>query len=153
MSIGLESGSGAFTYRIGQLFADGVALSAIAGEVGTPCYVYSRDRALANFRAVQAAFPSADIHYSLKANANLALVRALAEAGAALEYGAQRIYDNLTQAGWSVDFPRPMDVHALRTFPSTWARRLAHGRDPRSLILSGHLAYRTQNVLREVVRV
>jgi diaminopimelate decarboxylase len=70
-----------FTYRCGQLYADGVALNKIAAQVGTPCYVYSRDRALMNLRHVQDAFPSAGIHYSLKANANLALVRALAQAG------------------------------------------------------------------------
>src|SRR5512147_1961451 len=74
-----------FAYQDGQLHADGVALEQIAAQAGTPCYVYSRDRALANFRAVQAAFPSADIHYSLKANANLALVRALAEAGSGVD--------------------------------------------------------------------
>jgi 16S rRNA (adenine(1408)-N(1))-methyltransferase len=76
---------------------------------------------------------------------------ALAEAGTTLEHGAQKIYVTLTHAGWSVDFRKPVD--ALRTFPTTWARRLAHGRDPRTLILNGHLAYRTQNVIREVARI
>jgi hypothetical protein len=31
-----------------------------------------------------------------------------------------------------------MDVHTLRDFPSTWAKRLAFGRDPRAMMLSAH---------------
>jgi diaminopimelate decarboxylase len=72
-------------YRDGQLYMDGVSLAEIASQVGTPCYVYSQDRALANFRRLQEAFPSAEIHYSLKANANLALIGALAQAGAGMD--------------------------------------------------------------------
>jgi hypothetical protein len=30
-----------------------------------------------------------------------------------------------------------MDREALRTFPTSWARRLAFGRDPRALLLRG----------------
>ncbi len=72
-------------YRDGQLYMDGVSLAEIATQMGTPCYVYSRDRALANFWRLQGAFPSAEIHYSLKANANLALIGALAQAGAGMD--------------------------------------------------------------------
>jgi Putative methyltransferase len=61
---------------------------------------------------------------------------ALAEAGYALESGADKIYYNLLHAGWQVHAPRCMDVHALQTFPTTWAKRLAHGRDPRALVIS-----------------
>jgi diaminopimelate decarboxylase len=74
-----------FQYRAGQLHADGVDLRALAAEVGTPCYVYSRERALANLQRLRGAFPRAEIHYSLKANANLSLVRLLIEAGAGLD--------------------------------------------------------------------
>jgi 16S rRNA (adenine(1408)-N(1))-methyltransferase len=61
---------------------------------------------------------------------------ALAEAGYALESGADKIYYNLLQAGWRVRPPRCMDAHELEVFPSTWARRLRHGRDPRALMIS-----------------
>ncbi len=77
--------SAAFQYRDGRLHADGVDLAHLASEVGTPCYVYSRDRLLENFQRVKSAFPQARIHYSLKANANLALIRLLVEAGAGLD--------------------------------------------------------------------
>ena len=66
----------------GELSADGVPLAAIAREIGTPCYVYAVDWARQRLRDVRNAFPEAEIHYSLKANANLALVAALHAAGA-----------------------------------------------------------------------
>jgi 16S rRNA (adenine(1408)-N(1))-methyltransferase len=62
---------------------------------------------------------------------------ALAEAGWALEAGMEKIQCNLFHAGWNVGEPCMMNEHALRDFPSTWARRLAHGRDPRMMVLSG----------------
>jgi 16S rRNA (adenine(1408)-N(1))-methyltransferase len=62
---------------------------------------------------------------------------ALAEIGKTLETGTDRVYYNLIQAGWQVEQPMTMDASALRKFPSTWAKRLAFGRDPRAMILNG----------------
>jgi 16S rRNA (adenine(1408)-N(1))-methyltransferase len=62
---------------------------------------------------------------------------ALAEAGKTLEAGVDRIYFNLLQEGWQIKPPVVMDGSALKMFPSTWAKRLAFGRDPRALMLSG----------------
>jgi len=64
---------------------------------------------------------------------------ALAEQGSALEDGTERIFENLTSTGWKIRPPEMLDSHALRAFPSTWARRLAFGRDPRAMQLSGCL--------------
>lgn len=61
---------------------------------------------------------------------------ALAEAGTTLEAGAHTIHRHLLQAGWQVRTPALMDGMSLRKFPSTWAKRLAFGRDPRMLVLS-----------------
>ncbi len=63
---------------------------------------------------------------------------ALAEAGITLEDGSRRIHDNLLQAGWQVKTPVAMQACDLRRFPSTWAKRLAFGRDPRAIQLSGY---------------
>ena len=63
---------------------------------------------------------------------------ALTEAGWTLEAGAEKIYTNLLQAGWQVHVPALMNANALRSFPSTWAKRLAFGRDPRAIQLSGY---------------
>jgi 16S rRNA (adenine(1408)-N(1))-methyltransferase len=62
---------------------------------------------------------------------------ALAEAGKTLEAGTDRIYYNLLQAGWQLEHPVMMDSGALKRFPSTWAKRLAFGRDPRAMMLTG----------------
>ncbi len=72
-----------FAYRDGRLHMDGVALDAIADATGTPVYVYSLRRLLAQLDRLQAAFaPLAPaFHYSLKANANGTLVRAVVAAG------------------------------------------------------------------------
>lgn len=65
---------------------------------------------------------------------------ALAEAGTSLDAGAGTIYENMNRSGWTLKDPHPLDQHVLKSFPSTWAKRLAHGRDPRAMVLSGKLS-------------
>jgi 16S rRNA (adenine(1408)-N(1))-methyltransferase len=60
---------------------------------------------------------------------------ALIEAGVAFEAGATTIRHALLGHGWRCGPWRAMDAPALRSFPTTWARRLAWGRDPRALAL------------------
>jgi len=64
---------------------------------------------------------------------------ALEEAGTTLEAGAEKIYDHLIQSGWQLRRPVMLNDNVLKSFPTTWARRLAHGRDPRAIRLSGTL--------------
>ena len=64
---------------------------------------------------------------------------AMAEAGTTLETGAEQVYDNLVRSGWQIEPPVIMNAHALRSFPTTWAKRLAFGRDPRAISMSGSL--------------
>ncbi len=64
---------------------------------------------------------------------------ALAEAGTSLEDGAKTIHSNLFKAGWQVNNPLILNGNALRNFPSTWAKRLAFGRDPCAIQLSGYI--------------
>ena len=61
---------------------------------------------------------------------------ALAEAGTALEAGAEKIYYNMLRSGWQVETLVMMNASVLRSFPTTWAKRLAFGRDPRAIHLS-----------------
>jgi diaminopimelate decarboxylase len=79
--------SESFLYRNGVLCGDGVALDVIADAVGTPVYVYSEAHILANVHRLQTVFDplAPSIHYSLKANANLALVRLLSGAGLGMD--------------------------------------------------------------------
>jgi len=70
-----------------ELHCDSVAVREIIAQVGTPAYIYSLPRALANLRRIQTAFSplNAHIHYSAKANGNLALLRTLVEHGAGID--------------------------------------------------------------------
>jgi len=58
---------------------------------------------------------------------------ALAEQGWSLEDGAAQVRENLVRVGFQVGKPTFLDSRALRAFPSTWAKRLAFGRDPRAI--------------------
>ncbi len=76
-----------FALNDGELFAENVPLAAIAREVGTPVYVYSRatlSRHARVFREALAGLPSVHIAFAVKSNPNLAVLRLLASEG----YGA-----------------------------------------------------------------
>lgn len=62
---------------------------------------------------------------------------ALAEAGWTLESGSERVRQVLRAAGFTMSAPVPLDATDLRAYPSTWAHRLAFGRDPRAVYLTG----------------
>ena len=64
---------------------------------------------------------------------------ALIEAGTDLDDGTRRIREGLIQYGWNIKHPKPLDNWALRNIPTTWAKRLAYGRDPRAIALCGKL--------------
>lgn len=68
---------------------------------------------------------------------------ALSEAGWEPEAGIRQVTDTLWQAGFLVQEPVRMSASALRAFPSTWARRLAVGRDPRSWVASARIPLQT----------
>ncbi len=76
-----------FHYRDGQLFAEDVSLTALAHDVGTPVYVYSKATLLGHYdRLVEAFAPLRPlICYSIKSSSNLALCRALVERGAGMD--------------------------------------------------------------------
>ncbi|HEV2236415.1 MAG TPA: class I SAM-dependent methyltransferase [Ktedonobacterales bacterium] len=62
---------------------------------------------------------------------------ALAEAGATLEDGAAAVRAALVAAGFALRRPVALGPAELRACPTTWAHRLAFGRDPRALWLHG----------------
>ena len=64
-----------------------VALDDLADHYGTPLYIYSRAQLEANYRRVDTAFASlnARLHFSVKANANGALLRLLHDLGAGFD--------------------------------------------------------------------
>jgi len=73
-----------FHYRQDELHCEGVALSTIAAEVGTPVYVYSRaelERAYKAFDAALEGIPH-KVCYAVKANSTLGVLAVLAGLGA-----------------------------------------------------------------------
>lgn len=62
---------------------------------------------------------------------------ALAQAGWTLEAGAERVQDVLLANGFSMQSPRLMLSEELASVPTSWAKRLAYGRDPRAAYLRG----------------
>jgi len=69
---------------------------------------------------------------------------ALSTAGWALESGADQIERILNAAGWKTTSRSCLNAPILRSIPTTWAKRLAFGRDPRAIRLS---LQREQDVL------
>ncbi len=61
---------------------------------------------------------------------------ALAEAGYALEAGAMQIRQMVREWGFHDEQSAMLDTDALRACPTTWARRLAYGRDPCGWLLA-----------------
>jgi diaminopimelate decarboxylase len=77
----------AFSYRNGELCAEEVPVSTLAEQYGTPLYVYSRNHLREQFRALARAMAAVRplICYSVKANANGAVIRTLLDEGAGLD--------------------------------------------------------------------
>jgi diaminopimelate decarboxylase len=74
----------ALAYRAGELHVEEVPLARIAAAVGTPVYCYSSAAIATAYRRFASAFAgeTVAIHYALKANSNLAVIRLLAKLGA-----------------------------------------------------------------------
>jgi diaminopimelate decarboxylase len=76
-----------FEYRNGEMFAEQVSLKRIAQEVGTPAYVYSLATLKRHYQVFDQAFAKAPhiVCFSVKANSNLALLRAFAKEGSGFD--------------------------------------------------------------------
>jgi diaminopimelate decarboxylase len=76
-----------FDYRDGVLHAEGVNLSAIADDVGTPFYVYSTATLERHYAVMDKAFEGTDhmICYAMKANSNQAVIKTMAAMGAGMD--------------------------------------------------------------------
>ena len=73
----------AFRYRDGEIYAEGVALTALAERFGTPLYVYSRAMLEEAFHRFDAAFAGVAhlVCYAVKANSSLAVLDVFARQG------------------------------------------------------------------------
>ncbi|RYE45846.1 MAG: diaminopimelate decarboxylase [Hyphomicrobiales bacterium] len=73
-----------FQYRDDRLFAEEVDLTALAGKVGTPFYVYSAATLRRHVQVMRDAFKGIDtlVAYAMKANSNQAVIKLIAKEGA-----------------------------------------------------------------------
>jgi diaminopimelate decarboxylase len=76
-----------FPYQNGRLACEGVDLDFLAKKYGTPLYVYSKEAFLKPYRALDEALDGIPhgIHYAVKANSNLNILRLLGGAGAGMD--------------------------------------------------------------------
>ena len=95
----------AFNYRDGELFAEGVALSAIAERFGTPTYVYSRAHIEAQYQAYAQALSGMPhlVCFAVKANSNLGVLNVLARLGAGFDIVSRGELERVLAAGGQAD--------------------------------------------------
>lgn len=95
----------AFNYRGGELFAEGVALSAIAERFGTPTYVYSRAHIEAQYRSYADALHGVEhlVCFAVKANSNLGVLNLLARLGAGFDIVSGGELERVLAAGGRAD--------------------------------------------------
>ncbi|WP_060507626.1 diaminopimelate decarboxylase [Pseudomonas sp. NBRC 111124] len=95
----------AFNYRDGELFAEGVSLSAIAERFGTPTYVYSRAHIEAQYRSYTDALQGTDhlVCFAVKANSNLGVLNVLARLGAGFDIVSGGELERVLAAGGRAD--------------------------------------------------
>ena len=77
----------AFEYRNHELYCEDVPVRELAEKYGTPVWVYSKAKFLHEFTQLRDAFAALDpvICYSVKANSNLHILKALNEAGSSFD--------------------------------------------------------------------
>jgi len=115
-----------FTYREGSLYAEGVAVSAIAAAHGTPCYVYSRAALEAAFMEYRQALAGAPhlVCYAVKANSNLAVLNVLARLGAGFDIVSGGELERVISAGGD---PARIVFSGVSKKPAEMARALELG--------------------------
>ncbi|MFH1269500.1 MAG: diaminopimelate decarboxylase [Candidatus Omnitrophota bacterium] len=76
-----------FEYKGNYLYCEDMRVSDLANRFGTPLYVYSYHTLIGHFVKLKTAFRSIEplICYSVKANSNLAILKALVDKGAGLD--------------------------------------------------------------------
>jgi diaminopimelate decarboxylase len=76
-----------FEYKNGELYCEDVAIAKLAGQYGTPLFVYSRATLERHWHAFDAALAGHDhlVCYAVKANSNLAVLNLLARLGSGFD--------------------------------------------------------------------
>ncbi len=115
-----------FHYQNNQLFAEDVALTQIAEQHGTPCYIYSRAALEQAFLSYQNALSDQNglVCFAVKANSNLAVLNVLARLGAGFDIVSQGELERVLIAGGS---PEKIIFSGVGKTPSEMQRALEVG--------------------------
>lgn len=115
-----------FSYRDNALYAENIAVDAIADKFGTPCYVYSREALEQSFRAYQDALADWPhlVCYAVKANSNLAVLNVLARLGAGFDIVSVGELERVVAAGGD---PARIVFSGVAKTPAEMARALELG--------------------------
>src|SRR5690606_2015527 len=91
----------AFSYRDGQLFAEGEALPALAHRCGTPAFVYARAQREPQHRAYAEALAGVPhlVCVAVKANSNRGVLNVLARHGAGSDIVSRGELERVLAAG------------------------------------------------------
>ena len=76
-----------FNYKHNNLHCESVSIEELVRKYGTPLYAYSRNTLISHYRKIKEAFSPINplICFSIKANSNLAILKALVKEGAGLD--------------------------------------------------------------------
>lgn len=76
-----------FSYKNGTLYCENTNLEALAKEVGTPAYVYSKETILSHYNRLREAFApvDAEISFAVKACSNIGILNLLAREGSGFD--------------------------------------------------------------------
>jgi len=90
-----------FNYKDGQLYAEDLAVDAIAKEYGTPAYIYSRATLERHWHAFNDAFDDHShlICYSVKASSNIAILNLFARLGSGFDIVSVGELERVLKAG------------------------------------------------------
>lgn len=91
-------------YRGNQLFVEDVRLDDLAGEHGTPLFVYSKASMLSALAAYQRGFAGRKVHicYAMKANPSLGVLQVFAQAGCGFDIVSGGELERVLAAGGDV---------------------------------------------------
>jgi diaminopimelate decarboxylase len=90
-----------FHYEKGKLFAEGVSVEDIAGQAGTPIYIYSKATFVDHLAKIQQAYAHLEtmVCYSVKACGNIHILKFMAEAGSGFDIVSGGELYRVLQAG------------------------------------------------------
>ena len=115
-----------FNYHSGELFAEGVPLTAVAARFGTPTYIYSRAALTEHYLAYEQALDDYPhlICYAVKANSNLGVLNILARLGAGFDIVSIGELERVLAAGGD---PAKIVFSGVGKQPAEMARALEVG--------------------------